>query len=396
MASGASKLENDLVAFVEGHPETFSLQDVVNMRRNIIASFALMEGIHNETKPGVGGLASMIISAIGKKLEDKSIITSQDVKYILTHFDLCVDFLNRFLNPLCGTERDHIPGGYTGNPTPQAVCMKMRERVHSPGHTWTLVIRKINEYQVNVLKLWADVLIHDGTITQPAIAETQTAGYDVKYGQLLEKWNTRHGIKSNLDESILLELLTLFHVATPAQMLAHPGQLSHIVFSVISQFVPLNVVNGTPDIPAIPQSDKHNSKLNTFHLTCNVVAKPYQRTHDFVQSPIMAYLSSDVLDQSVGHFPTTDEFLSKRMIEKAAAFAPPAHSAPPASAPLASAPPTSAPLASAPPASAPPLHELDGGKKTRRRTSKKRKHSKKSRYTLGGLGLHPDFWYAAK
>ena len=68
MASGASKLENDLVAFVEGHPETFILQDVVNMRRNIIASFALMEGIHNETKPGVGGLASMILSAIGKKI----------------------------------------------------------------------------------------------------------------------------------------------------------------------------------------------------------------------------------------------------------------------------------------------------------------------------------------
>ena len=292
----------------------------------------------------------------------------------MTQFELCVDFLNRFLNPLCGTERDHIPGGYTGNPTPQAVCMKMRERVHSPGHTWTLVIRKINEYQVNVLKLWADVLIRDGTITQPAIAETQTAGYDVKYGQLLEKWNTRHGIKSNLDESILLELLTLFHVATPAQMLAHPGQLSHIVFSVISQFVPLNVVNGTPDIPAIPQSDKHNSKLNTIHLTCNVVAKPYQRTHDFVQSPIMAYLSSDVLDQSVQsvrHFPTTVEFLSKRMIEKAAAFAAPAHSAPPAS--------------------APPLHELDGGKKTRRRTSKKRKHSNKGRHALGGLGLRRSF-----
>jgi hypothetical protein len=43
MASGASKLENELVAFVEGHPETFSHQDIVNLRRNIIVSFAIME-----------------------------------------------------------------------------------------------------------------------------------------------------------------------------------------------------------------------------------------------------------------------------------------------------------------------------------------------------------------
>jgi hypothetical protein len=380
MASGASKLENDLVAFVESHPETFSLQDVVNMRRNIIASFALMEGIHNETKPGVGGLASMILSAIDKKLEDKTIITSQDVKHPLTHFDLCVEFLNRFLNPLCGTERDHIPGGYTGNPTPYAVCLKMRERVvHSTGHTWKLVNRKINEYQVKVLKLWADVLIHDGTITQPAIAEMKTSvsakdGFERKMRELCGNpsgmiWGPPGHIKNNLDESVLLEFLTLFHVATPAQMTSsygNIGPLGFIVFSVISQFVPLNMVNGTPDIPSLP-TGQHNSKLNTIHLTCNVVAKPYQRTPDFVQSPIMAYLSSDVLDQcvqSVGRFPTTDEFLSERMIEKAAAFS--AHPPPPSAAPL---------------PSAPELSDLGGGrKKTRRNPTKKRKHSKKIRH----------------
>ncbi len=33
MASGASKLENELVAFIEDHPETFSPQDIVNLRR---------------------------------------------------------------------------------------------------------------------------------------------------------------------------------------------------------------------------------------------------------------------------------------------------------------------------------------------------------------------------
>ena len=85
----------------------------------------------------------------------------------------------------------------------------------------------------------------------------------------------------------------------------------------------------------VPQSNKHESELNMLHLTCVVVAKPHPST----QLPVMAYLSSDVLDQcvqSVGRFPTTDEFLHERMIEKAS------HSPPPAS--------------------APPL-ELDGGKK---------------------------------
>ena len=104
----------------------------------------------------------------------------------------------------------------------------------------------------------------------------------------------------------------------------------------------------------VPQSNKHESELNMLHLTCVVVAKPHPST----QLPVMAYLSSDVLDQcvqSVGHFPTADQFLflSKRMIEKAAV------------------PPSP---------SAPPLNELDGGKKTKRIMSKKRNHSKKSRH----------------
>ena len=36
MATKASKLEDDLVEFVESHPETFSEQDVKNLRRSII------------------------------------------------------------------------------------------------------------------------------------------------------------------------------------------------------------------------------------------------------------------------------------------------------------------------------------------------------------------------
>lgn len=396
MASGASKLENELVALVEGHPETFSTQDVVNLRRNIIASFALMEGIHNQDKPGVGGLARIIITHISETVQKKEITTSQDVQRALMQFELCVEIIDRFLTRLCGTERAHNIGGYTGNMTPHGVCGTTSELVQypSPPHydnVYSRVSRKINEYHAKVLKLWADVLVREGKITQKAIDETRAAGYEVKFGQLQEKCNTRTGATSNLDESTLLAYLTLVHVATSAQMLAHPGQLSLYVLTVISQFVPINNEVGYSHVP---QSNKHESELNMLHLTCVVVAKPHPST----QLPVMAYLSSDVLDQcvqSVGQFPTTDQFiqyLNTRMIEKAAAFSPK--------------PPTAVELMrsrmlerrrlfeshhathSAPPSeslrlsSAPPLNELDGGKKTRRRIiiNKKRKPSKKSRH----------------
>lgn len=367
MASGASKLENELVAFIEGHPETFSVQDVVNLRRNIIASFALMEGTRPNNRGGVGGLASMITSRIEANLGEKTIITSQDVKYALTQFDLGADFVKTYLTPLCNTEVAQIASGYDSMPTtPRQLCLKTGDTIQHGGTMWSLVNRKINEYHVKVLKLWADVLFGHGAITQATIDETRKAGYDVKFGQLQEKCNTRTGVQSNLNESILLEYLALVHIATPAQMLAHPGQVSYTVFSMISQFVPLNMVNGTPDFP-IPTGE-HNSELNMLHLTCDVVAKPIKRTPGIapdVQSPVLAYLSSDVLDrcvQSLKRFPTTDEFLHERMIEKAAFAAPPS-----------SAPPV---------ASAPPLSELDGGrKKTRRRMNKnKRKHFKKSQH----------------
>ena len=397
MASGASKLENELVAFVEGHPETFSTQDVVNLRRNIIASFALMEGIHNQDKPGVGGLARMIISHISETVQKKEITTSQDVQRALMQFELCVEIIDRFLTRLCGTERAHNIGGYTGNMTPHGVCGTTSESVQHPSaphyadNVYSIVRRKINEYHAKILKLWADVLVREGKITQKAIDETRAAGYEVKFGQLQEKCNTRTGATSNLDESTLLEYLTLVHVTTSAQMLAHPNQLPLYVLTVISQFVPINNEVGYSHVP---QSNKHESELNMLHLTCVVVAKPHPST----QLPVMAYLSSDVLDQcvqSVGQFPTTDQFiqyLNTRMIEKVAAFSPK--------------PPTAVELMrsrmlerrrlfeshhathSAPPleplrlSSAPTLNELDGGKKTRRRIiiNKKRKPSKQSRH----------------
>jgi len=365
MASGASKLENELVEFVEGHPETFNVQDVVNLRRNIIASFALMEGIHNQDKPGVGGLARMIINHIRETVQKKEINTSQDVQVALMQFELCVEIIDRFLPRLCGTERAHNIGGYSGNMTPYAVCGTTSELVQHPSpphyadNVYSIVRRKINEYHVKVLKLWADMLIGHSAITQATIDETRAAGYEVKFGQLQEKCNTRTGARSNLDESILLEYLTLVHVATPAQLLAHPGQLPLYVLTVISQFV---LMHNEVGYSHVPQSNKHESELNMLHLTCVVVAKPHPST----QLPVMAYISSDILDQcvqSLKRFPTTEEFSSKRMIEKAAFAAPPSSAAPPV-------------------ASAPLLNELDGGRKnTRRRMNKKkRKHFKTSQH----------------
>lgn len=366
MASEASPLENELVAFVEGHPETFNSQDVVNLRRKIIAVFAIWEFTRQQ---GVGHLVSIILDKISEKIRDKSINTSHDVTFTLSQFDLCVDFLKRFLTPLCNTQVEPPHDGRNAVPTSRRqICLDNGKRVQHSGDIWTLVNRKINEYQVIVLKLWADVLIHNEIIKPEAIAETRTAGYDVKYEQLHKKWSSPDGQKSNLDESILLEYLTLVYVATPAQMLAHP-QVSYLVFAVISQFVPFNMVNGNGVSPpdAILPTGKHNSELNMMRLICNVVYKPYPRTPGkpseiepgFVQSPIFAYLSSDMLDkcvQTLKHFPTTEEFLQARVVEKMAALA-------------------------STPSAAPLLSELGGGggdKKTRRKENKKRKYSKKS------------------
>ena len=362
MASEASPLENNLVTFVEGHPETFNSQDVVNLRRNIIAVFAIWEFTRQQ---GVGHLASIILDKISEKIRDKPINTSQDVTFALTQFDLCVDFLKRFLTPLCITQVE--PPHDTRNAMPTSrrqICLDNGKRVQHSGNMWSIVNRNIDEYQVRVLKLWADILVHNEIIKPEAIVETRTAGYDVKYGQLREKWGS-NGPKPNLDESVLLEYLTLVYVATPAQMLAE--RVNYLVFAFISQFVPLNMVNGigvSPPDATVP-TGKHNSEFNLMRLTCNVVHKPYPRTPGkpseiepgFVQSPILAYLSSDTLDkcvQTLKRFPTTEEFLQARMVEKmgAAALAPPPST---------------------------PVGEFGGGEKqTRRKENKKRKYSKKS------------------
>lgn len=382
MASGASPLENELVAFVEGHPETFSPQDVVNMRRNIIFSFGFVAGGNGNdpNKRALGVLVSDVLTHISKKVNVKSITTFQDVQYVLNQFELSVEFINTFLERLCKTERNYNPGGYvSGGPTHYSECEKQREWIHPVSrplysgeiNIFESVKIKINEYQSRVLKLWADALIREGKITPTAIAEMQAAvtgadGYERKMRELFEQCGGG-AFKSNLDESMLLNWLTLFYVAPIEQMTktySNLGSLDRIIFGIISQFVKLNNVY---KFPYIPQSNNHDSELNILHLTCNIINKDPTQKPSPSQPPVMAYLSSDILDQcvqNVGHFPTTDEFiqcLNIRMIEKAAAFAPP----------------------SAPPPSAPPLSELaefGGGKKTTRKTNKQCKKCKKSRH----------------
>ena len=371
MASGASKLENELVAFIEGHPETFSPQDVVNMRRNIIYRVGFVDG-GNGTDPNrraLGVLVNDVLTHLSKKVNGTSMNAFHDVQYVLNQFELSVGFINVFLERLCNTERNYNPGGYvSGGSTHRSECEKQRECIHPVSrqlyageiNIFEFVKIKINEYQSRILKLWADVLIHEGKLIPDAIAEMHAdvagaEGYERKMRQLYEECcDARSGVKPNLDESMLLKWLTLFHVAKIEQLTqtySNLGSLDRIVFGIISQFVPLHNVHGHS---YIPQSKNHDSELNMLHLTCNVIAR-----NSGQQLPVSAYLSSDVLDQcvqSVGHFPTADQFilfLSKRMIEKAAV------------------PPSP---------SAPELHELDGGKKTKRIMSKKRNHSKKSRH----------------
>ena len=383
MASEASPLENELVASVEGHPEIFSPQDVINMRRKIIFSFGIVAapkgtGTQYTEVIGLSGIATAILNHISSNITKKTINTSRDVHDVLHQFEFCVEFINKFLTKLCATERNsHFGGGYNSSPTPKEYCETMSQCViphssqHYTGHgvpnIFELVKKKINEYQTQVLNLWADVLIREEKITTKEVTDIQrvverpTDGYEHIMRQLFDECGG-YSTKPNLDDSMLFKWLTLFHVAGKSQMTKtydNLGSLDRIIFGIISQFVLIRNVHG---YSYIIQSSNHESKLNVLHLTCNVVQKnPPVSGPNTQQPPVMAYLSSDILDQCVervGRFPSTDEFLTTRMIEKATAAG------------FSSQPP---------PPSAPQLHELDAGKKTRRKTNKKLKNVKKSK-----------------
>ena len=387
MASEASPLENELVASVEGHPEIFSPQDIINMRRKIIFSFGIVAapkgtGTQYTEVIGLSGIATAILNHISSNITKKTINTSRDVHDVLHQFEFCVEFINKFLTKLCATERNtHFGGGYNSSPTPKEYCETMSQCViphsiqHYTGHgvpnIFELVKKKINEYQSRILGLWADVLIREEKIKTKEVTEMETSvnsapdGYEQIMRQLFEECGG-YSTNPNLDDSMLFKWLTLFHVAIKKDVHLREltktydnlGSLDRIIYGIMSQFVSSRNV----------QSSSHESKLNVLNLTCNVVQKnPSVSGPNTQQLPVMAYLSSDILDQyveRVERFPSTDEFLSTRIIEKATAAA--AFSSQP-------------PPQLAPPPSAPPLSLFDGGKKTRRKTNKKLKNVKKSK-----------------
>jgi hypothetical protein len=391
-----NKLETDLVQFVNEHPETFSPEEMENIKRGVIRAFGLFaapfesRGDRPWYKPGLSATAQLILGTISDKTtRGREINTTQDVMNTLTNFEVCVEFINKFLPDLCKTEQAYTQSTNGFNGSNKWKCERIAHAVSdSWSHSHPNIFRNfqnlINRYQARVLQLWADVLIREGKIKPEAIAQMKTevdakdGGYEKKMHALIAEYGGGFSFKQNLHEPMLLKWLTLFHVAIAkdpymtnlTKKYDNEGKastLDGIIFGIISQFVPINNVSG---YSYIPQSNKHESELNMLHLTCNVVAKnPPVSGPNAQQPPVYAYLSSDVLDQcmqSVGRFPNTDEFIqymNTRMIEKAAAF-----SAPPPPPPAASAPPLSE-LES----------ELGGGKKTRRKTNKKLKNVKKSK-----------------
>ena len=97
MASEASPLENGLVAFVEGHPEIFSPQDIVNMRRKIIFSFGMVaapKGVGTQYTEviGLSGIATAILIHVSNDANKKTINISQDIQDVLNKFEFCVFF----------------------------------------------------------------------------------------------------------------------------------------------------------------------------------------------------------------------------------------------------------------------------------------------------------------
>jgi hypothetical protein len=180
------------------------------------------------------------------------------------------------------------------------------------------VQEKINRYQADILKLWADILIKEKKIPSinidkmKAVVSTKD-GYQQKLNEFLTRCMTR-GNWNTLDESIILEWLTLFHVTNIEQLIkVYPniGSLDRIILGIISQFT---LEKNVSKYSGIPQSSNHDSALNFLELTCDVIQKT-------PQPPVMAYLSSELLNEcvkSMGRFPKTDEFMkfkSEKMAE---------------------------------------------------------------------------------
>ena len=335
----ADKLENGVLEFVNAHHndhKTFSLDEIASLQRSIIRAFAMRScpfqsrGDYPTYQPGLSIIAQLILQTISDKTtKGREFNTSHEVKDALVNFDVCVDFIDKFLKDLCDTESAYTHSGNGGLiGSNKWKCDKIREAVTPNTHHYPNIFRrvqaKINRYQADILKLWADILIKENKILTTDIDKMKAVvsakdGYQQKLRDLLEKSMTRGNWKT-LDESMILEWLTLFHVTNIEELIKeYPniGSLDRIVLGIISQFTP---VNNVYKYSYIPQSTSHESALNFLELTCNVIQKNPQNPQP-PQPPVHAYLSSVLLDEYVkskGHFPKTDEFMkfkSEKMAE---------------------------------------------------------------------------------
>jgi hypothetical protein len=277
-----------------------------------------MKETHNTGPHDVSSLELMTKHIIDN-IKDKVINTSDDIHHSLAQFGLCVDIINIFLEQ-CVSEQNQNNGSYTVGLTQYDMCSKMVGLVHphSPSNCIgpninELVKNQINHYQATILKLWSDVLIHQGKIKLDTIDEMKMVGieqegYERKMRELYEKCEHLGSFRSNLDESILLEWLALFNVASIAQITetyVDIGSLDYIIFGILSQFMPLN----NDGYYGVQQSKNNASKFNVLHLTCYMILP----TSASSRLPIFAYLASDVLDQlaiDIGQFPTMDQFMT--------------------------------------------------------------------------------------
>jgi hypothetical protein len=345
----ATPLENELMAFVESHPEAFS--PVSSMHRNIIRAFAMMDGTRGQLgRLGVGGLFDVILAEIATKIK-RGINTTQDVNNALANFELCIEFVDKFLKKLMDNEpafetkekfdyQMRFKSSLVKPPIPARAWQDSSVSLHVEHSIWNLAKCMINDYNSRVLKLWADLLIKQNIIDPTAMQERMRTDPNAPSAILRTFSDPAH---MNLET--LLNVLTFIHLTEyfppgsyRVESLIQRKQalrdlfLTHGDGLLVNRFVELNdrgIRNGL--IGTHIQND-----LNDLQLKCNVIGTAQSL-------PVQAYLSSDVLDQCVqrvGHFPTTEQFIqymNTRMIEKAAAFA--AHPPPPSAAPLPSAPP---------------------------------------------------------
>lgn len=356
------KLETDLIEFVKSHPDVFTHEDMTKIKRIIIRAFALYSCRWDNRDgrptyhPGLSIIAQIILQTISDKvMKSNEIMTSNDVTDTLIKFDVCVDFIEKFVSKLCATEANYTQS--SPQITNNDMCQHIAYAVYKwwSGHTPNILQNfqtKINKYHARVLKLWSDVLIREGELNETMIDETRKVvttenGYEKKLRELFaECRGVDEQPKPNLDQSMLLKWLALFHVSTSKDAslreitnrytnVGSSISLDNIILKFISQFVP---IKNTYGFSYIPRSDKHNSELNMLFLECVILVKNFpERPFDQSQRPMAiahypqmpvvdCYLSSDVLDRcirSVGNFPTTDQFikfLNERRIEKAAAF----------------------------------------------------------------------------